>query len=234
VSDAVIWHDLECGAYRADLPFWRELAHEHAAGPVLDIGAGTGRVAVDLAGTGQPVIALERDGELAAELRRRAAGLPITVLELDACAFELPQPVALCIVPMQTVHLFEDRVAFLACARRALLPGGLLALALLGADVLPFELELRPDVLDHDGRRYASTPTALRLDAGRVVLERRRTVSGSATSPASSLDVIALAQLDPGTLTIEAEQAGFSAVGLHAIAPTDDHSGSDVLLLARS
>ena len=41
----VVWHDVECGGYDADLPLWRELARE-AGGPVLDVGAGTGRVAL--------------------------------------------------------------------------------------------------------------------------------------------------------------------------------------------
>ena len=39
----VLWHDLECGRYAQDLPLWRELASE-ARGPVLDLGAGSGRV----------------------------------------------------------------------------------------------------------------------------------------------------------------------------------------------
>jgi len=34
-----IWHDIECGAYTADLPLWEELA---GGGRVLDVGAGTG------------------------------------------------------------------------------------------------------------------------------------------------------------------------------------------------
>ena len=45
---AVIWHDLECGAYAEDLALWRSLAAERGD-PVLDIGAGTGRVSLDLA-----------------------------------------------------------------------------------------------------------------------------------------------------------------------------------------
>ena len=75
----VVWHDLECGSYRADLPLWRELAAEGAARlrerrePVLDVGAGTGRVALDLAARGPRVTALDRDAELLAALRERAA-----------------------------------------------------------------------------------------------------------------------------------------------------------------
>ena len=42
----VVWHDLECGAYRADLPLWRELAERCSLGPGprphLDVGAGAG------------------------------------------------------------------------------------------------------------------------------------------------------------------------------------------------
>src|SRR5208283_2096223 len=47
--DAVVWHDLECGTYRADLPLWRELARDAGVGPILEIGAGSGRVSLDLA-----------------------------------------------------------------------------------------------------------------------------------------------------------------------------------------
>jgi len=45
---AVVWHDLECGAYLEDLPVWQRLAAQHG-NPILDVGAGTGRVTLDLA-----------------------------------------------------------------------------------------------------------------------------------------------------------------------------------------
>ena len=48
ISEIVMWHDIECGGYAEDFALWRELAAE-AGGPVLDIGAGTGRVSIDLA-----------------------------------------------------------------------------------------------------------------------------------------------------------------------------------------
>ena len=72
----VLWHDLECGPYRADLPLWRWLAGREG-GPVLDVGAGTGRVTLELAREGHELVALDRDAGLLRELkpaRERVAG----------------------------------------------------------------------------------------------------------------------------------------------------------------
>jgi len=230
MSDTVIWHDLECGSYSADLPLWRELAARAQATAVLEIGAGTGRVALDLARHGHRVIALERDGELAAELRDRARGLAVEVLEADACAFELPEAVALCVVPMQAVQLLDDRPAFFRCARQALHPGGVLALAILPSELGAFEVELEPDVLERDGVRYASSPTALRKTPTAVVLERARRISGARELPPTR-DVIELAHVTSASLVDEAAPAGFTELGTRSIAPTDAHAGSDVVLL---
>ena len=230
-AEAVIWHDLECGGYRADLGYWLALADRHD-GPLLDIGAGTGRVALVLARAGHAVIALERDRGLAAELRRRAAGLPVDVLCADACEFAPARTVALAIVPMQTVHLLERRDAFLSCARAALVAGGTLAVALLGAGVEPFELELPPDEVQLEGVRYESTPTALRrLEAGTVVIERRRSRHGADAAARSELDRVTLHPCDAATLTREAAQAGFAPAGVDEIGSTHDHAGSEIVRL---
>ena len=66
-GSSVTWHDVEHGSYDADLPLWRQLA-DATGGPVLDLGAGTGRVSVDLAAQGHDVVALDSDPELLAEL----------------------------------------------------------------------------------------------------------------------------------------------------------------------
>jgi SAM-dependent methyltransferase len=228
-TDAVIWHDLECGGYSADLPEWHALARRHAGG-VLDVGAGTGRVALSLARAGIRVIALERDSELAGELRRRTGDLAIEVLCADACDFALAATVSLAIVPMQTVHLLADRPAFLACARRALRPGGVLAVALLGEGVEPFELELEPDSVQLAGVRYESAPTALRRRDGAVLIERRRSRTADGTSE-SALDLVRLADCDRATLVAEAVSAGFQPLGGRTVAPTAEHAGSEIVCL---
>ncbi|HEX4718759.1 MAG TPA: class I SAM-dependent methyltransferase, partial [Thermoleophilaceae bacterium] len=83
-----LWHLLECGGYSEDLPLWRALADE-AGGAVLDIGAGTGRVALDLAARGVPVVALDANAALLEALERRAAGLPVETVVADARGFSL-------------------------------------------------------------------------------------------------------------------------------------------------
>ena len=66
-----VWHDLECGEYREDLALWLELA-DRAGGPVLDVGAGTGRVTLELAARGVDVVAIDVAEPLLGALAVRA------------------------------------------------------------------------------------------------------------------------------------------------------------------
>src|SRR4051794_18342629 len=164
MNEDVVWHDVECGAYDADLPLWRELAAA-ANGPILDVGAGTGRVALDLARRGYEVVALEREPDLIAELSERAARerLEIETVTADARAFDLGREFAQIIVPMQSLQLLggaTGRVAFLGCAAAHLRRGGLLVAAL--ADALEGSADSArterpfPDIREVDGTVYAS------------------------------------------------------------------------------
>ena len=129
---SVIWHDLECGGYAEDLQLWRELSDRYGD-PILDIGAGTGRTALDLARRGHAVTALDRDPKLVAELRRRASGIAVATVLADAREFDLGRRFALCLVPMQTIQLLggaTGRADFLRCAHRHLQDEGVLAIAL--------------------------------------------------------------------------------------------------------
>jgi SAM-dependent methyltransferase len=232
---AVIWHDVECGGYAEDLALWRELA-QAAGGPVLDVGAGTGRVALDLAARGVGVTALDVDGDLLAALEQRAAaaGLTVATACADARDFDLGERrFALVVVPMQTLQLLDgpaDRAAFLRAARRHLRPGGLVAVAL--ADALEsFDAESDglpdPDVATVDGVRYSSLPLAVVDEGDRAAIHRLRQADGAPEEH----DVIRLARLDPGTLAEEAAAAGLEAEEARRIPATDVYVGSTVVML---
>ncbi|MBA3327109.1 MAG: class I SAM-dependent methyltransferase, partial [Solirubrobacterales bacterium] len=174
----VLWHDIECGSYTADLALWRELA-DAEAGPVLDVGAGTGRVALDLADRGHAVVALDHDAELLSALAQRAGARAVRTVLADARSFHLGSVFGLVLAPMQTVQLLgtQGRAQFMAAARAHLRPSGLLACAL--ADALEsFDDEHSeaplPDLREVDGVVYASRPVALRDEGGRVAIERIR------------------------------------------------------------
>lgn len=241
----VIWHDLECGAYAADLPLWRALVAEHD-GPILDVGAGTGRVTLDLARRGHDVIALDRDPAFLATLVRRAEhhGLTVRTLTADARAFALgpDETVGLILVPMQTLQLLggpDGRAAFFACAARALKPGGLLVAAL--ADALDgFDEDHQepplPDIRETpDGTVYASRVVLVRPEPAGVRIGRiRETVDPHGHRIAES-DELVLDHASAASVAAEAEHLGlFRAQPARAIAETDEHVGSEVVVLCRS
>ena len=137
VPEHVIWHDVECGRYQVDIALWHELATA-ADGPILDVGAGTGRVALELARHGHEVVALDLDRDLLAtlSLRAAAAGVAVETVVADASSFELDRRgFAIVMAPMQTVQLLrpEGRLGFLRSARAHVAPGGLVAIALVDA-----------------------------------------------------------------------------------------------------
>jgi SAM-dependent methyltransferase len=234
---SVIWHDVECGGYAEDLALWRALAAE-VDGPVLDVGAGTGRVALDLAARGIEVVALDLEPELLEALTARAARLRLSVetIVADARSFNAGDGrFGLVAVPMQTLQLLDDaaaRAEFFGAAHRALRPGGLVAVALADAlesfdgesDGLP-----EPDVGVVDGIRYVSLPLAVIDEGERAAIHRLRQVIG--TDVTEEHDVTRLARLDAVTLADEAEALGFEALELRRIPATDVYVGSTVVVL---
>jgi SAM-dependent methyltransferase len=231
--DHVVWHDVECGRYDADLPLWRDLAREAPDG-VLDVGAGTGRVALRLAYAGHDVTALDVDPELLAVLERRARDFGVTVktLAADANDFELPDPVGLVAVPMQTIQLLEQRHGFFASARRALKPGGVVALAI-ATDLEPYDGHPPlppPDMGEADGWTYVSQPIAIRIDGDRVAIERIRQRIGPDGERETADDLIELQAVTPGGLAEEAAAHGLHAEELRHIPETPEHVAAQVVV----
>jgi SAM-dependent methyltransferase len=233
----VVWHDVECGAYAEDLPLWRDLATAHG-GPILDVGAGTGRVALHLAGHRHAVVALDRSAALLAALRERADGLPVETVAADAREFDLgDRRFGLIVVPMQTVQLLggpEGRAGFLRRARAVLAPGGLLAIAIADAlDAFDEEHDIPPvpDIREIDGIVYSSRPVAVREERDHAAIHRIRETVDTAGTRTVEDDVTRLDRVDVRTLEAEGGAAGLRPQRARRIPQTDDYVGSTVVML---
>jgi SAM-dependent methyltransferase len=258
-TSSVIWHDLECGSYEADLPLWRELAAGAGtaggtSGPtkpasppalasalarVLDIGAGSGRVALDLARHGHHVTALDLNAELLAAIRERTDGTALETVCADARTFALERrDFALCIAPMQTIQLLGSsarRLQFLRRARAHLTPGGMLACAIV-TDIDEFDcyagdLSPSPEIAHVDGRRYISRATRVQVGKRVVRIERERSVlaparAGALVRPVCERDVVELDRLSVEQLQCEGREAGLASAGTRVIAATEEHTAS--------
>jgi SAM-dependent methyltransferase len=231
VTSPVLWHDIECGGYADDLPLWRELA-ETASGPVLDVGAGTGRVTLDLARRGHEVVALDVDDELLAALRDRARGLPVQTVVGDARDFSLGRRFALVLAPMQTVQLLDGRhTEFVHCAAAHLEPGGVLAVALADPPAYDGEVRPLPDMRERDGWLWSSQPVAIRRTPEGMAIERvRETVSPSGERTVEH-DRIVLAVTTPDAVEAAGRACGLRPIERRTIAETEDYVGSEVVVM---
>jgi SAM-dependent methyltransferase len=244
-SREVRWHDLECGAYEADLALWRGLARTACGDPpcsrILDVGAGTGRVTLDLAGAGYGVTALELQPALLGALRRRAGRLDVETEQADARDFELTRrDFGLCIVPMNTIQLFGGsaaRSAFLSRAKAHLRPGGLLACTII-TEPEPFdsaggEREASPEIVRVGGFIYVSRTTRVSVLRGSILIERERQIISlpDLREPPAEREVIKLDRLGTSGLEREGIGAGLRVERARRVPPTDEHAGSAVVVL---
>jgi SAM-dependent methyltransferase len=242
IPASVAWHEVECGTYSADLPLWEELAEEHG-GPILELGCGTGRVALHLARQGHEVLGLDTDRELVETLNARAgaAGLSARAIVADAARFQPDEVFPLVIAPMQLAQLLDRarRRAMLSRVAARLQPGGIIAAALVEAAGLPGpatkrardELPPLPDVRELDGWIYSSLPLNVRRANGAISIERLRQAVAPGGELTEEVDIIALDPLPPAALEDEARKVGLNAGPRRYVPSTDWHVGSTVCVL---
>lgn len=239
MSSAAIWHDVECGGYAADLPVWERLAGG-ADGPVLELGCGTGRVALHLAARSNEVWGVDADASLLEALQARAAtqGLGVRAICADVRALDLDREFELILAPMQLLQMFGSAAARHATLERAaghLAPGGRLAVAIVEppSPSLDGPAAALPDVQELDGWVYSSLPAVLVTAGGDLEIHRHR----QAVSPDGSLSeeehTDRLDTLDADALEAEAATPGLRPAGRLEVPPTDGYFGSTVVLLGR-
>lgn len=224
---SVIWHEVECGSYAADLKLWEELAADRE--PILDLGCGTGRVLSHLARRGNEVCGLDLEPSLIAGLAGAELG--------DARDFALDRRFALVLAPMQLLQLFagaDERKRCLGCVAEHLTADGLAALAIVeGVPVSDDDSLPLPDTREVDGWVYSSQAIETLLDGSWIRARRLR----QTVSPAGELEeepsedllhVLTAAELED-----EARQVDLRPAGRRVVPQTEDHVGSTVVLLGR-
>jgi ubiquinone/menaquinone biosynthesis C-methylase UbiE len=130
------FYDIEHNNLRGDLLMYENLAR-HCGSPVLELGCGTGRVALHLASAGFEVTGLDASPAMMALAREKLAraGLAkrVRLLEADLVDLALDQQFAMAILAINTFMHFltiADQVRVLTAARRHLKPGSLLIIDL--------------------------------------------------------------------------------------------------------
>ncbi len=118
-----------------DIAFYGEVCR--GAKSVLELGSGSGRLLTALARAQRKLVGLELDPELLALAKRNLRALPtvkrksVQLVRADMRDFELPQRFERVLLPYNALYCLLSKRDALACfraARRALEPGGTLAL----------------------------------------------------------------------------------------------------------
>lgn len=125
------FYDLVYDTLSADADWCRALA-ARTGGPVLELGCGSGRVAIPLASDGHRVVGVERSAAMLERARARArrAGVELELHEGDVRGLSLGERFPLVLMVLNTFLMLEpgDRRACLARAREHLAEGGRFAL----------------------------------------------------------------------------------------------------------
>jgi SAM-dependent methyltransferase len=234
--DEVIWHDLECGGYTTDLSHLERLA-ERAGRSVLELGCGSGRVALHLASRGFEVLGVDRDTALVAALSARASGRRASAKAAvaDVRGLDLGLRFDAVIAPMQLIQLLagaEERRLCLAGIASHLHPAGLAAVALVdpppptagGPPPLP-------DLRESEGWVFSSSPTSVHSEDGAIVVRRLRQRVSPEGKLSEEPNEVRLSELSPAQLEEEARSCGLRPCERIAIPPSAEHVGSTIVVM---
>ena len=165
---------------RRDIPFWRHLAVQ-ARGPVLELGCGTGRIAMPLGRAGASLVGIDRSAEMLARARTRVRrgrlARRVRLVQGDIRLLPFASTFALALAPygiLQSLLREGDLAATLAEVRRVLRPGATFGLELV-ADLPSWEeYRKRVSLEGWRGRRGGAHVTL--VETVRQDRTRRRTI----------------------------------------------------------
>jgi len=226
---------------RQNLPFYVRL-YLTAQGPVVELGVGSGRIAVEVARRGQRVIGVDNSARMLDSCRRRAeaAGVlgALRLVQADFRDLALDEPVSLVTMPFHTICDIadgSDRRRILARVAASLAPGGRFVF-----DHFVFDPELaaRYDNVPHVEAEYTDPET------GREVIfwtcglydYEERTIRVIAWSDEMDRDGIvtrrryrryASCWIEPDVMRAELEEAGLTVDAVYgdfAGGPVDDEA----------
>jgi SAM-dependent methyltransferase len=133
---------------RDDACFWQAVAAAAGAGPILELGCGSGRVLLPLARAGCEITGLDLSAPMLERCRAKLEAEPrevgdrVRLLQADMTSFDLGRRFAAIICPFagfQQLRTVEQQLACLERCRTHLLPHGWLVLDLPNPDPAPAE-----------------------------------------------------------------------------------------------
>ena len=213
---------------REDIGFYVAEARK-AGGPVVELGVGTGRIAIPTAQAGVAVIGVDSSEGMLAVCRRHAKEAGVADL-LDLRVGDLRRPpvearVRLVTSPFRAfLHLQsdEERLGALAAVRELLLPGGRFVFDVFAPS--------REDVTETDGRWLEREP-GIWERADWDLEQRILTLSVRGESGQTSMR---LAWLPPERWRLLLERAGFEVVGCYGWFDLSPYrGGEDTVWVAR-
>ena len=169
---------------RDDIPFYRKRANA-IGGSVLELGCGTGRIAIPLAEDGHEIWGVDLSEEMLAQLREKAARLPasvaarLRVLHGDMTRFELGRKFALVIIPFRAFQSLTERVQqerCLECIRTHLSERGQFVMHVFRPYTVLDETWVRPESFDWEvvdprtGKRVRRYERRKRIDIDHQVI----------------------------------------------------------------
>ncbi len=178
--DAVArFYDLTYAGFEDDLALYIGFA-ERTGSPILEVGCGTGRVAIPLAKAGFRVTGVDSSAEMLALARKKAeaAGVSgyLTLVQSDVRRLALPEHYALATIATNSFGLFceqRDQLEVLDSIHRALQPDGLLIIDTFNPD--PSILSSEDGLLFHDFTRVdpATGHTVVKMRSQKIDLARQ-------------------------------------------------------------